>query len=682
MTVNIIRLPATPDRRPVNPDCIPAELQARPQWVGWDVTTIVTGKGRNRTERQTKTPIDVKRGSARADVTDPADHNPFDAVLANSQRFKFYGIGFVFTAKDPYIGIDLDKCRNPDTGVIEPWALAIVEAFGTYTEPSPSETGLHLIARGIIPGDRNRAGKIEMYDRARFFTMTGDPLDGYEQITDCQDALDTFYAETFPAPAPASPRPAITLTMDDHDLIAKVRAARNGAKFDRLYSGDSGDCGGDASAGDLAFVSMLTFYNPDEAQIDRIVRQSGRYRPKWEREDYRRRTIEKASERATFYDPTPRAASNGSRDMTPMAATTPARHTPEDAHGCVVELARIAELEQTLAERDAVIAEQAAKIERLQARIRMHNDEKMVRQNPKLKAERDLVIEVAHSVATLQEQERRRARKEGREPSREVKLPPYKVLAERIGCSESKVSRDFKKIRTWGVIEARQETTHKPERMIPSGDILPAGYVTETYVTLPADPDVWLMSMTDFQPDRFDPEIGRERTHGGNRTRCKQHPHADVTITETCSVCGDILKRSTRRSQQATDTLQSEKPMQTGDCNLQSTSTLPSVEVGRGQQDAISTLECRVAMRDVRPHLHHASSGAEPFHDLDERIVAAVVASPNPMDESSIAIAVGRQRRDVRSSITYLIQRGRLKRWGDDLVTVPIQSAPIAAGGD
>jgi len=378
MTVNIIRLPATPDRRPVNPDCIPAELQARPQWVGWDVTTIVTGKGRNRTERQTKTPIDVKRGSARADVTDPADHNPFDAVLANSQRFKFYGIGFVFTAKDPYIGIDLDKCRNPDTGVIEPWALAIVEAFGTYTEPSPSETGLHLIARGIIPGDRNRAGKIEMYDRARFFTMTGDPLDGYEQITDCQDALDTFYAETFPAPAPASPRPAITLTMDDHDLIAKVRAARNGAKFDRLYSGDSGDCGGDASAGDLAFVSMLTFYNPDDAQIDRIVRQSGRYREKWERADYRASTIAKARQRTTFYE-TSRPASATCRDMTPATAAGPEGHTPSanpyhDANylatlpasvaTCAAELSqlyeqqqRIAELEQALAaERDTRIA--------------------------------------------------------------------------------------------------------------------------------------------------------------------------------------------------------------------------------------------------------------------------------------------------------------------------------------
>jgi len=338
---------------------------------------------------------------------------------------------------------------------------------------------------------------------------------------------------------------------------------------------------------------------------------------------------------------------------------------------CAPQLARIAELEQQLAERDAKIA-------RLQARLRMHDDEKRVRRNPKLKAERDLIIEVAHAVATLQERERRRATAEGREPRREVKLPTYKVLAERIGCSASKVSRDFKKIRDWQLVNARHETTLKPERQTPSGEYLPPGYVTETYVTLPDDPETWLTSMTDFEPDRFDPALGRERTHGGNRTRCEQHPYADVTITETCSVCGEVLKRSSRKAEQNTDTLEDEKPIQTGDCNLHGPSTPANAYRDIGQQDAISTLERRRAIRDVRPHLHHASAAAEPFQDLDERIVAAVVASPNPMDAGSIARAVGRQPRDVRPSIAYLEQRGRLRQWPDGMVTGPMH----ATGGN
>jgi len=342
-----------------------------------------------------------------------------------------------------------------------------------------------------------------------------------------------------------------------------------------------------------------------------------------------------------------------------------------DGVQCLVELARIVELEQQLADRDAKIA-------RLQMRLRMHDDERRVRRNPKLKAERDLIIEVAHAVTTLQERERRRAAAEGRAPRREVKLPAYKVLAERIGCSESKVSRDFKKIRDWRLVNARHETTLKPERQTPVGEYLPPGYVTETYVTLSDDPETWLTNMTDFEPDRFDPALGRERTHGGNRTRCEQHPHAAVTITETCSVCGEVLKRSTRKAEQDTYTQEDEKPIQTGDCNMHDLSSPKNAYKGIGQQDAISTLERRLAIRNVRPHLHHASSGAEPFHDLDERIVAAVVASPNPMDAGSIARAVGRQPRDVRPSIAYLEQRGRLRQWPDGMVTMPL----AAVGGD
>jgi len=322
---------------------MPHELCHRDQWVAYRIESI--------NGRTTKVPYNPRTGR-KASATDPSTW-----VTAWENRDEYDGAGFVFTADDPYFGIDLDTCRDAETGVIEPWALAIVEAFATYTEPSPSGTGLHLIGRGIIPGDRNRTGKIEMYDRGRFFTMTGNPLDGYDQITDCQDALDVFYAATFPTPAPGSPRPASTLTMDDHALLAKARAARNGQKFDRLYSGDSGDHDDDNSAADLAFVSLLVFYTQDEAQLDRIVRQSGRYRPKWEREDYRRRTIEKALQRTEFYDPTPSPTSHGYRDMPPVAATAPERHTPEASGGCVLELARIAELEQALAdEREKRIA--------------------------------------------------------------------------------------------------------------------------------------------------------------------------------------------------------------------------------------------------------------------------------------------------------------------------------------
>jgi primase-polymerase (primpol)-like protein len=60
----------------------------------------------------------------------------------------YCGVGFVFSSDDPYVGIDLDGCRNPQTGYIEPWALEIVRRLNSYTEISRSGTGLHIIAKG------------------------------------------------------------------------------------------------------------------------------------------------------------------------------------------------------------------------------------------------------------------------------------------------------------------------------------------------------------------------------------------------------------------------------------------------------------------------------------------------------------------------------------------------------
>src|SRR5206468_1955904 len=51
---------------------------------------------------------------------------------------------------------------------------------------------------------------------------------------------------------------------------------------------------GNHSAADMALCYMVAFYTGDAEQIKRIFRQSGLYRTKWEREDYRTETISKA----------------------------------------------------------------------------------------------------------------------------------------------------------------------------------------------------------------------------------------------------------------------------------------------------------------------------------------------------------------------------------------------------
>ncbi|MFH1950096.1 MAG: hypothetical protein ABIL06_00620, partial [Pseudomonadota bacterium] len=102
---------------------IPGELKDPDQWVLW--------KWEERDGKPTKPPYDPKTGK-RASHTDPSTWGTFeDAVKALQKGFD--GIGFVFTEKDPFCGIDLDDCRDPVSGEIAPWAVKLIKEFDSYT---------------------------------------------------------------------------------------------------------------------------------------------------------------------------------------------------------------------------------------------------------------------------------------------------------------------------------------------------------------------------------------------------------------------------------------------------------------------------------------------------------------------------------------------------------------------
>jgi hypothetical protein len=94
--------------------------------------------------------------------------------------------------------------------------------------------------------------------------------------------------------------------MDDEDLLTRARLSKNGPKFTRLWDGDATDYDGDLSKADLALVGMLAYWTGGDAErIDRLFRQSGLMRDKWERADYRERTIARAlADLQQVYTPT------------------------------------------------------------------------------------------------------------------------------------------------------------------------------------------------------------------------------------------------------------------------------------------------------------------------------------------------------------------------------------------
>jgi P4 family phage/plasmid primase-like protien len=242
----------------------------------------------------------------------PSTWTGFEEVLSAYESGDFTGIGFMFGEDGPYVGVDLDGCVTD--GDLTGGAWDIVKRLDSYTEGSPSGTGLHIICRGFLPDLGNRTPDIpgmkgiEFYDAGRYFTVTGRVLGGEarpveqraQELYDlCTELFEEDAAEQ--QSAPSTPN-----DLEDQELVEKAKTADDGGKFARLWSGDTSMHDDDHSRADQALVNKLAFWTGgDRDRIDQLFRQSGLCREKWiGRPDYRKRTIDKALDgRTKFYDP-------------------------------------------------------------------------------------------------------------------------------------------------------------------------------------------------------------------------------------------------------------------------------------------------------------------------------------------------------------------------------------------
>jgi len=272
------------------------------QWLCWRIE--------ERDGKPTKVPYSPATGE-RADSTLPETWTGYREAVRACKDEGYGGIGFVFTPEDDLCGVDLDKCLDPETGEIEPWAQEIIQELDSYTEISPSGTGVHVLVRAALPEGRNREGRFEAYDRSRYFTVTGEHLAGTPQIIEeRQEQLQSVVRRVFgEESANGHTKPvAATETADnglsDDEVVRKALSASNGERFSRLWAGDTSGYGSHSEA-DLALCGMLAFWTGgDPIRMDRLFRVSGLYREKWERAGYRDGTISEALRGKTeFYSP-------------------------------------------------------------------------------------------------------------------------------------------------------------------------------------------------------------------------------------------------------------------------------------------------------------------------------------------------------------------------------------------
>ena len=179
----------------------PVILRSTPNWVLWRYY----GEGSDRH----KCPYTPKTGRV-AKTNDPATWGTYDeASWWYRRRSKRYcGVGFIFAEGGGLFGVDLDGCIAD--GIIQPWADIIRARFKTYTEISPSGTGLKMFGIGDIPPDvklrkkvnvppcTNKTPGIEVYGKLRLFCYTGRAIGAHRELHDCQRPLTALLKKIQP----------------------------------------------------------------------------------------------------------------------------------------------------------------------------------------------------------------------------------------------------------------------------------------------------------------------------------------------------------------------------------------------------------------------------------------------------------------------------------------------------
>jgi putative DNA primase/helicase len=273
---------------------IPAELQKCAQWVCW--------KNIDRDGKPTKIP--VQPDGTPASSTDSNTWHTFDEV--QSHAHKYAGIGFVFSVDDDFAGVDLDGCRDPQSGYIEPWASEIIDRFkDAYIEVSPSKTGVKLFCHSGIQFDRGlvadmqveiKYGKkpaIEIYSTGRYFAVTGQMLPGRESVGDCTEGIEWLKAKVQairdarkPTVSALAPLPSSWNHATPTQAIERARAYI--AKMPPAISGQRGH---DATL--KVALALVNGFNLDEQDAMPLLSEYNQTcQPPWEQRDLQRKLSE------------------------------------------------------------------------------------------------------------------------------------------------------------------------------------------------------------------------------------------------------------------------------------------------------------------------------------------------------------------------------------------------------
>lgn len=295
----------------INEDSIPLELKDRIQWILFKYE-MIDGKLR-------KYPFNVQNQMKNWNL--PENQSCFELVCRTlNNNHDYSGIGFVMTENDPYICIDFDHVYDPITKKWTQQAWEEIRKLNSYTEFSPSGTGVHVFVKGkmIKAGTRKKqpdGTDREMYFEKHYMTVTGNhvpetPL----EINGTQEAIDELYDKWFSDKKELSPKrktsvndfkvfdmpnslinnssPSKCLSLTKNQVINFCKNAPSGfgEKFNKIFNGDISMYESKSHA-DMALAGMIAFHTYDYEMVKDIIQESALWDKKWERDDYCQRTI-------------------------------------------------------------------------------------------------------------------------------------------------------------------------------------------------------------------------------------------------------------------------------------------------------------------------------------------------------------------------------------------------------
>lgn len=259
---------------------IPDELIELPQWVLW--------RAEWDDKRQQYNKVPYSYAGYRASSTNNDTWTIFDAIHnLYEKNDKYDGIGFMLSYDDNYMVLDIDNAIDETGQITSDLALYMTEI--TYCEKSPSGTGLHCFFKGELPSERKKKRSdldIELYDNARFMTVTGESI-GQSEISDDQDILNNLVDRYFKLEKSLEKTTVHTFDeseiLSDDEVINLMLKSKQKDKISDLLEGNYEGYFVSPSEAVQSLLHYLAFYtSKNKTQMERIFLNYNNLTDKWD----------------------------------------------------------------------------------------------------------------------------------------------------------------------------------------------------------------------------------------------------------------------------------------------------------------------------------------------------------------------------------------------------------------